>query len=336
LYTKITLCVATLTLGSRPRQGVARLRAKKKTRESHHMLLGVQRMWGNEPLHSQMNSHVGSWSPKWISKSSKCNCRGQNPSVRRDFYIIAKLLKHRCLKWARIAHLDIWNTSYDQKKSRESNWQLNSRPLKIGNRLDFLACRWRATYFWKAFNEGYNFALYLIAIWGLHAKLCAPKSQKSQLGEFRDFHLGVLGQKTIWSGPRGELQSIYYKREGGAFPQLRVVVSLVNPNCPWFVLAPKVLQLCTNHLMLGLCRFVWVVEACQFFLVPSQSFNTPLYPFKVLQAKERAPTLYFSFVFSLWLTFESLKELGACHYVWSPKFIEHHVVRLNIWWHGCC
>jgi len=31
-------------------------------------------------------------------------------------YIIGKLLKHRCLKWARIAHLDIWNTSYGQKK----------------------------------------------------------------------------------------------------------------------------------------------------------------------------------------------------------------------------
>jgi hypothetical protein len=33
--------VATLALGSWPRQGVARLRAKKNTRESHHMLLGV-------------------------------------------------------------------------------------------------------------------------------------------------------------------------------------------------------------------------------------------------------------------------------------------------------
>jgi hypothetical protein len=36
--------VATLTLGSRPRQGVARLRAKRQTRESHHMLPGLQKM----------------------------------------------------------------------------------------------------------------------------------------------------------------------------------------------------------------------------------------------------------------------------------------------------
>jgi hypothetical protein len=31
-------------------------------------------------------------------------------------YIIEKIFERRCLKWARIAHLDIWNTSYDQKK----------------------------------------------------------------------------------------------------------------------------------------------------------------------------------------------------------------------------
>jgi hypothetical protein len=37
------------------------------------------------------------------------------------FYIIENILERRCLKWARIAYLDIWNTSYGQKKGRESN-----------------------------------------------------------------------------------------------------------------------------------------------------------------------------------------------------------------------
>jgi len=32
------------------------------------------------------------------------------------FYIIGNLFECRCVKWACIAHLDIWNTSYDQKK----------------------------------------------------------------------------------------------------------------------------------------------------------------------------------------------------------------------------
>jgi hypothetical protein len=54
----------------------------------------------------------------------------------------------------------------------------------------------------------------------------------------------------------------YYKGEGGGFPQVWVVVNLVSPNCPWIVLTTKVFQLCINNLVLVLCRFVWIVEAC--------------------------------------------------------------------------
>jgi hypothetical protein len=72
------------------------------------------------------------------------------------FYIIEKILERRCLKWARIAHLDIWNTSYDQKKGRESSCQFDSRPEKVENRPSLLYCRRRATYRWKALNESYN------------------------------------------------------------------------------------------------------------------------------------------------------------------------------------
>jgi len=31
-------------------------------------------------------------------------------------YIIEKLLKRRCLQWVCMTHLNIWNTSYGQKK----------------------------------------------------------------------------------------------------------------------------------------------------------------------------------------------------------------------------
>jgi hypothetical protein len=44
---------------------------------------------------------------------------------------------------------------------------------------------------------------------------------------------------------------VYYKGEGGGFPQVRAVVNLVCSCCPWLILAPKVLQLCTNHIVLG-------------------------------------------------------------------------------------
>ncbi len=86
------------------------------------------------------------------------------------------------------------------------------------------------------------------------------------------------------------------------------MVNLVSPSYPWLVLTPKVLQLCINHLVLVLYRFVWVVEACQLFLVPSQSSSTPLYPSKVLRARERAPTCYFFVVFSLDSHFSPLKS----------------------------
>jgi len=145
-------------------------------------------------------------------------------------------------------------------------------------------------------------------------EVCMWKLWESQSWQFRDsFPLGSPGTKSHLDVGPVERCRIYYKGKGGGFPQVQAVVSLVCPCCPWLVLAPKVLQLCTNHLVLVLCRSVWVSEACQFFLVSSWSSNTPLYPSKVLQTKERAPTPYSSALFCLGLTFESFKELGVCH-----------------------
>jgi hypothetical protein len=70
-----------------------------------------------------------------------------------------------------MTHLDTFNASYGQKKGRESNWQFDSRLLKVKNRPKFLVCKWRATYRWKALNKGYNFYLNFISIGGLHTKL---------------------------------------------------------------------------------------------------------------------------------------------------------------------
>jgi hypothetical protein len=173
------------------------------------MLPGVQRVWGYEPSHSQGNSHVGSWSPKRIPESSERDFRGQNSLPWRVLYIIRKLLKCRCLKWARIAHLDIWNTSYGQKKGRESNWQFDSQPLKVRNRPDSLVCRQRATYRWKALDKGYNFPLDLIAIRGLHRKLCAFKIARVPIEGISGLSLrSPRTKKPFGCGPHGEMKSI--------------------------------------------------------------------------------------------------------------------------------
>jgi hypothetical protein len=181
-------------------------------------------------------------------------------------YINGKLLKCRCLKWARIAHLDIWNTSYGQKKARESNSRestnFDSRPLEVGNRPEILGCRWRATYRWKALDKSYDFALDRIAIEALHKKLCALKVPGVLVGGIsgvpRGSLAGVPGEKSYLDVGSVESHRVYYKGEGGGFPQVRAVVSLVCPCCPWLILAPKVLQLCTNHFVWVVCRPVWV------------------------------------------------------------------------------
>jgi len=93
----------------------------------------------------------------------------------------------------------------------------------------------------------------------------APKSI-SQLAWFRDSHLGVAGEKSHLDVGSVANHRVYYKGEGGGFPQVRVVVSLVCLCCPWLVLAPKVFQLCTNHFVWVVCRPMWVNETCQLFL----------------------------------------------------------------------
>jgi hypothetical protein len=86
-----------------------------------------EKVWGNEPSHSQGSFHLGSWT----AKCSKNDYKDQNPMDWGVLYIIEKLLKCKCLKWARMTHLDIWNSNYGQKKGWKSNWQFDSRPLKV-------------------------------------------------------------------------------------------------------------------------------------------------------------------------------------------------------------
>jgi hypothetical protein len=107
----------------------------------------------------------------WTLEPSESDCKNQNTSHWGVLYIIGNLLKCRCLKWARMTHLDVCNTSYGKRKGRESNCQFDSQPQKVGNRPDFSAFRWRATHRWKAVDENYNFTSNLVSIRGLNMEL---------------------------------------------------------------------------------------------------------------------------------------------------------------------
>jgi len=90
--------------------------------------------------------------------------RGQDTLHWGVLEVIGKVLKRKCPKCPRIGHLDICSPSYGQKKGQESNWQFDSRPLKVGNR-PFPDIRiGSATRRWKALKESYNFDLGLVLI----------------------------------------------------------------------------------------------------------------------------------------------------------------------------
>jgi hypothetical protein len=144
--------------------------------------------------------------------------QGSKPIASKNSYIIRKLLKCWCLKWACIAHFNIWSKSYGQKKGRESNWQFDSQTLKIGNRPEFVVCRWRTTYHWKALIEGYKFALHLITIGGLHKKLCTLKVTKVLVVRISRLPPGSPKTKSHLDVAFVESHKIYYKGEGCGLP----------------------------------------------------------------------------------------------------------------------
>jgi hypothetical protein len=128
-------------------------------------------------------------------ENSEPDFRGQNTLNWGVLHIVGKVLKRRCPKWPRMSHLDIYNTSYGQKKGRKSNWQFDSRPLKVGNRLGLGVCRWSATRRWKALEESYKFDSNLISIGGRGEKLWVPKASGVQIGTVSRLHFGSPGKK---------------------------------------------------------------------------------------------------------------------------------------------
>jgi hypothetical protein len=128
-------------------------------------------------------------------KNLELDRRGQNTSHWGVLYIVGKLLKCRCPKWPRMSHLKICSPSYGQKKGRESNWQFDSRPLKVENRPNPDVCKRSATWCWKALEEIYKIASDLIPIRGLSKKLWMPKFPGVQPGTISGLLLGSPRKK---------------------------------------------------------------------------------------------------------------------------------------------
>jgi hypothetical protein len=185
---------------------------------------------------------MGIWESFGTLEILEFDCKGQNTSHWGVFYIIEKLSKCRCQKWACMGHLDIYSTSYGKKKSRESNWQFDSRPLKVGNWPDPSACRWIVTHYWKALKESYKFASNLIPIKGLNKELWFRKVSGVQTRIVSRLFLGSSKTKSHSDVSVAKRHREYYMGDGGDFPRIRAVVSLVSPELLCLVLALKMLQ----------------------------------------------------------------------------------------------
>jgi hypothetical protein len=126
--------------------------------------------------------------------------------------VIGKVLKCRYRNWPCIGHLDICSPSYGQKKGRESNWQFDSRPLKVGNRPAPDVSWGSATRCCKDLDKGYNISLDLISIQGWGEELWLFKVPGVQPGHIRDNFGTPFRQSrekvTFGCHSRGQTQSI--------------------------------------------------------------------------------------------------------------------------------
>ncbi len=166
----------------------------------------------------------------------------------------------------------------------------------------------------------------------------APKSREVPTWAISGLPLGSLGTKNHLDVGPVERCKVYYKGEGGGFPQVRAMVSFVCPCCSWLVLAPKVLQLCINHFVWVLCRPMWVSEACQLFLVPSRSSDTPFYPSKCCELGN-VPRLFLLPLFSTWIhiwVFQGVRSASNINHVRTKLLIDmrakcfYNIINLNI------
>jgi hypothetical protein len=131
-----------------------------------------------------------------------------------------------------MSHLDICNPSYGQKKGRESNWQFDSRPLKVGNRPVPDVRSESATWCWKALFEGYKFGSDLVPIGGRGEELRSLKVPKVQTGTVSGLHFGSPGKKSHSDAtPVGE-RRVYYREYGGGISRVRAVVCHVSRSQP--------------------------------------------------------------------------------------------------------
>jgi hypothetical protein len=159
--------------------------------------------------------------------------------------------------------------------------------------------------------RGYNFALDLTSIGGLHTKLWASEVARVPILGILWFALGSPKKKWhLGVGPMAGIENII-RGKVVASSKSRPWRVLWIYVCPWLVHAPKCSNYALTNLLFGLYRSVWVIDFFVNLLSPHPGAPTCASTPKVLQAKEHAPIPFLSVVVTFGLTVESIKELGG-------------------------
>jgi hypothetical protein len=154
-------------------------------------------VWGWSPTLGKVGDLESSRTPECLELDNK----GKKTSHWSVLGVIGKVLKRRYRNCPRIGNSDICSPSYGQKKGRESNWQFDSRSLKVRNRcLPDIRIR-SAIRHWKDLDEGYNFGSDLVTIQLCSRELWRFKVPRVPPGQNRDSISGVLGICAIWMPP---------------------------------------------------------------------------------------------------------------------------------------
>jgi hypothetical protein len=112
--------------------------------------------------------------------------------------------------------------------------------LKVGNRPVPDVRSRSATWRWKALFEGYNFGSDLVLIEGRGEELRSPKVPGVQPMTVSGLLLGSPAKKSHLDVASAERCRVYYMGEGGGFPRVRAVVSLMCQSAHGLSQHPRV------------------------------------------------------------------------------------------------
>jgi hypothetical protein len=154
---------------------------------------------------------MGTWESSGIPKCLEFEGKGQNTSHWGVLYIIWKLSKCRCRKWAHLSHLDICNTTYGQKKGRESTWP---QCVQVEWDTPLESARWELQLCFRPCpNPRFE-----------QRVIVSQNCESPNFGNFGTKSHSIVGVT--------ERHKEYYMGEGGGFPQVWAMLSLVSPESP--------------------------------------------------------------------------------------------------------